>query len=627
MTSTNKLIEIKYLNDSPEYFDCYENLNDFIEEIKEKFSINEKDLKENVIFYIVDDKKKQKIDIFKDYDKFILKNDKMIIYLEMENKNKIISNENKINSNENKKNNFINNNNNNKLITKDQIKTILDKNNENLINNFSTNLNNLNSKINSIEKTMIEINKNIQNVPNLINQTFSIQFPPIEEKINKKLVNLQKMIISLIKNNKNEISNILENFNTNLLNMTVALPNNEKNNNNYDILLENHNKLKEELSNKNKIEAELKTKIKEFEKKIENINLSNKNNENDYVKKMKENLNKIKKFQENEKKMKNEIYLLKEKINNLENSNKNFFEINNENKNNIKNNNNNKNNIKNNNNNNIKNNNNNIKNNNNTINYNNNNNIRSTFNYIKGSKINFSSDSEEKNKINDESSDEKEKIDSDEENENKNNKINNDILNESIKYYYEFVPNENTYFIEKSKLKELNNKSVSYKISIKNKGKNSIPVNSYVANENLVNNNYFKFYGKILKEIKPNETAIVNGKILVNFNDNIKKNYILVLKLYDKDKKEFSDVKFILNINIISNKKSNIIKELTKEQINKIISEIYDKFENNELILRKFDFKNEISNLMKDENFQDFDDFNDLKDKIIDELIDKICSD
>ena len=208
MTSINKLIEIKYLNDSPEYFECYENLNDFIEEIKEKFSINEKDLKENVIFYIVDDKKKQKIDIFKDYDKFILNNNGMIIYLEMENKNKI-SNENKKNSNENKKNNIINNNN-NKLITKEQIKTILDKNNENLINNFSNNLNNLNSKINSIEKTMIEINKNIQNVPNLINQTFSIQFPQIEGKINKKLVNLQKMIIILIKNNKNEISNILE---------------------------------------------------------------------------------------------------------------------------------------------------------------------------------------------------------------------------------------------------------------------------------------------------------------------------------------------------------------------------------------------------------------------------------
>ena len=590
-------------------------MNDFIEEIKEKFSVNEKDLKENVIFYIVDDKKKQKIDIFKDYDKFILNNNGMIIYLEMENKNKIISNENKKNSNENNFNEKKNNNNNNKLITKDQIKqikTILDKNNENLINNFSTNLNNLNSKINSIEKTMIEINKNIQNVPNLINQTFSIQFPQIEGKINKKLVNLQKMIISLIKNNKNEISNILENFNTNLLNMTVALPNNEKNNNNYDILLENHNKLKEELSNKNKIEAELKTKIKEFEKKIENINLSNKNNENDYVKKMKENLNKIKKFQENEKKMKNEIYLLKEKINNLENSNQNFIDVNNnENKNNIKNNNNknNNNNNKNNNNNNnnnIKNNNNNIKNNNNTIN--NNNNKRSTFNYIKSSKINFSSDSEENNKINDESSGEKE-------------------INESIKYYYEFVPNENTYFIEKSKLNELNNKSVSYKISIKNKGKNSIPVNSYVANENLVNNNYFKFYGKILKEIKPNETGIVNGKILVNFNDNIKKNYILVLKLYDKDKKEFSDCKFILNINIISNKKSNIIEKLSNEQINKIISEIYDKFENNELILRKFNFKDEISNLMKDEMFQNFDDFNDLKDKIIDELIDKICSD
>jgi hypothetical protein len=168
---------------------------------------------------------------------------------------------------------------------------------------------------------------------------------------------------------------------------------------------------------------------------------------------------------------------------------------------------------------------------------------------------------------------------------------------------------------------------VNYKISIKNKGKNSIPVNSYVANENLVNNNYFKFYGKILKEIKPNETGIVNGKILVNFNDNIKKNYILVLKLYDKNKKEFSDCKFILNINIISNKKSNIIEKLSNEQINKIISEIYDKFENNELILRKFNFKDEISNLMKDEMFQNFDDFNDLKDKIIDELIDKICSD
>jgi hypothetical protein len=266
MTSTNKLIEIKYLNDSPEYFDCYENLNDFIEEIKEKFSINEKDLKENVIFYIVDDKKKQKIDIFKDYDKFILNNNGIIIYLEMENKNKNISNENKKNSNENKKNNSNNNNNNNKLITKEQIKTILDKNNENLINNFSTNLNNLNSKINSIEKTMIEINKNIQNVPNLINQTFSIQFPQIEDKINKKLINLQKMIINLIKNNKDEINNMLEKFNSDLLNNSVAIFN-EKNNNNYDILLENHNKLKEELSNKNKIEADLKKKIIDFEKK------------------------------------------------------------------------------------------------------------------------------------------------------------------------------------------------------------------------------------------------------------------------------------------------------------------------------------------------------------------------
>ena len=131
MTSINKLIEIKYLNDSTEFFDCYENLDDFVDEIKDRFSLNEKDLKENVIFYYVDEKKKQKIDIFKDYKKFILNNDKMIIYLEIENKN--ISNEKKEISNENKKNS-INNNINNKLsISKDQIKNILEKNNENLI--------------------------------------------------------------------------------------------------------------------------------------------------------------------------------------------------------------------------------------------------------------------------------------------------------------------------------------------------------------------------------------------------------------------------------------------------------------------------------------------------------------
>ena len=103
MTSINKLIEIKYLNDSTEFFDCYENLDDFIEDVKDRFSLNEKDLKENVIFFIVDEKKKQKIDIFKDYKKFILNNDKMIIYLEIENKNKNISNEKKEISNENKK--------------------------------------------------------------------------------------------------------------------------------------------------------------------------------------------------------------------------------------------------------------------------------------------------------------------------------------------------------------------------------------------------------------------------------------------------------------------------------------------------------------------------------------------
>ena len=128
MTSIYKLIEIKYLNDSPEYFDCYDNLNDFIEDIKDRFSINEKYLKENVIFYIVDKNKKQKIDIFKDYNKFILKNDKIIIYLEMENKNKNISNVINENTNENNKNTFNNNNSNNinnKLcssISKEQIK-------------------------------------------------------------------------------------------------------------------------------------------------------------------------------------------------------------------------------------------------------------------------------------------------------------------------------------------------------------------------------------------------------------------------------------------------------------------------------------------------------------------------
>ena len=623
MTSINKLIEIKYLNDSTEFFDCYENLDDFIEDVKDRFSLNEKDLKENVIFFIVDEKKKQKIDIFKDYKKFILNNDKMIIYLEIENKNKNISNEKKEISNENKKNSINNNNINNKLsISKDQIKNILEKNNENLINNFSNNLNNLNSKINSIEKTMIEINKNIQNVPNLINQTFSIQFPQIEDKINKKLINLQKMIINLIKNNKDEINNMLEKFNSDLLNNSVAIFN-EKNNNNYDILLENHNKLKEELSNKNKIEADLKKKIKEFEKKIENINLSNKNKENDYVKKMKDNLNEIKKFRENEKSMKKEIYLLKEKINDLNNLSENFNIDDNNNKTNIKNNKsntNNKNNM--------------IK----SCNVNNNNNNKKTINK---NNININSDSED-DKINDVSSDGKERIneESSEENENNNNnnkinnnnknnnknKISNDILNESIKYEYEFVPKESTYFIEKSKLKEMNNKSVNYKISIKNKGKISIPENSYVCNENLVNNNYFKFFGKVLKEIKPNETGIINGKILVKFDKEIKKNYILVLKLYNKNKKEFSDCKFILNINIVNDKKNNFITELTNEQINKIISEIYENFGGNELILKKFNFKNEISELMKDEDYQNFDDFDDLKEKIIEDLIDKICS-
>ena len=170
----------------------------------------------------------------------------------------------------------------------------------------------------------------------------------------------------------------------------------------------------------------------------------------------------------------------------------------------------------------------------------------------------------------------------------------------------------------------MNNKSLIYKISIKNKGKFSIPENSYVENENLVDNNYFKFYGKVIKEIKPNETGIVNGKIFVNFDNEIKKNYILFLKLYDKNKKEFSDCKFILNINIT---KSNTIKELTNEQINKIVNEISEKFEYNELMLRKYNLKKEISDLMKDEKFQNYDDFYDLKEKILDEMIDKICSD
>ncbi len=169
----------------------------------------------------------------------------------------------------------------------------------------------------------------------------------------------------------------------------------------------------------------------------------------------------------------------------------------------------------------------------------------------------------------------------------------------------------------------MNNKSLSYKISIKNKGKFSIPKNSYVENENLVNNNYFKFYGKVSKEIKPNETCVVKGKIFQNFDNEIKKDYILILKLYDKNKKEFSDCKFILNINI----KSNTIKELTNEQINKIVNEISEKFEYNELILRKYNLKKEISDLMKDEKFQNYDDFDDLKEKILDEMIDKICSD
>ena len=73
-------------------------------------------------------------------------------------------------------------------------------------------------------------------------------------------------------------------------------------------------------------------------------------------------------------------------------------------------------------------------------------------------------------------------------------------------------------------------------------------------------------------------------------------------------------------------KKSNTIKELTNEQINKIINEIYEKFEYNELILRKFNFKKEISDLMKEEKFQNYDDFDDLKEKIIDEMIYIICS-
>ena len=98
------------------------------------------------------------------------------------------------------------------------------------------------------------------------------------------------------------------------------------------------------------------------------------------------------------------------------------------------------------------------------------------------------------------------------------------------------------------------------------------------------------------------------------------------MKLYNKNKKEFSDCKFILNINIVNDKKNNFITELTNEQINKIISEIYEKFSDNQMNLNKFNLKKEISELMKDEDYQNFDDFDDLKEKIIEDLIDKICS-
>ena len=626
MTSTNKLIEIKYINeDTSDFFDCYKNVSDFLEEIKEKFGLTKEDLKENkIIFYLINEKEKKQIDINKDYNKYILNNNEIIINLELENKN---YKKKKQNNNEIIENNNIKNQNKNLLsssIIKDQIKTILDKNNKNLLSNFSDNLNELNTKITSIEKQMIDINKNIQNVPNLLNQTFSVQFPQIEQKISRKIFNFQKMIINLLKNNKNEINNILDNINNNILNTTVNTFNDRNNNNNYDILLENHNKLKNELSNKNKIEADLKTKIKDLEKKIEANNLSQKNKENDYIKKMKDNLNKNKILQENEKKLKNEIYLLKEQINKLNNSNNNFFDIkNSDNKNNGK---------------------------------------KNKNNDSENNSFESVNNSEEKERINSDESDSKE---DDNENNNKinNNKINNNnnknnnknnknndknndnnnnndknndnkkfknIFEESFKYEYEFVPKEITYSIEKSKLKELNNKSVNFNISIKNYGKTPIPINSYIYNENLQNNNnLFKFYCRISKEIKPNKTENFTGKMIIsNNNYEIKQNYRLVLKLYNNSKKEYNDSKCVLNINIINekNKNKSIIKKLNNQQINIIIDEINDFFKDQKNVLNKLDLKQEIEDLMNDENFQNFDSFDDLKEKILGEITDKIYS-
>ena len=630
MTSTNKLIEIKYINeDTSEFFECYKNVSDFLEEIKEKFGLTKEDFKENKItFYYINEKEKKQIDINKDYNKYILNNNEIIINLELENKNykKKTENNNEItienNNTKNTKNNQLKSS-----ITKDQIKTILDKNNKNLLSNFSDNLNELNTKINSIEKQMIDINKNIQNVPNLLNQTFSVQFPQIEQKITRKIITFQKMIVSLLKNNKNEINNILDNINNNILNTTVNTFNDRNNNNNYDILLENHNKLKNELSNKNKIEADLKTKIKDLEKKIEANNLSQKNKENDYIKKMKDNLNKNKILQENEKKLKNEIYLLKEQINKLNNSNNNFFDIkNNDNKNNV---------------------------------------IKNKINDSENNSFESNNNSEEKKRINSDESDSKE---DDNENNNKNNNNNNknnnknndknninknnnnnknnnenndknnknndnkkfkNIFEESFKYEYEFVPKEITYSIEKSKLKELNNKSVNFIISIKNYGKTPIPINSYIYNENMNNNNLFKFYCRINKEIEPNKTEKFNGKIIVSNNNNeIKQNYRLVLKLYNSFKKEYNDSKCVLNINIINekNKNKSIIKKLNNQQIKIIIDEINDFFKDQKNALNKLDLKQEIEDLMDDENFQNFDSFDDLKEKILGEITDKIYS-
>ena len=617
MTSTNKLIEIKYINeDTSEFFECYKNVSDFLEEIKEKFGLTKEDLKSNKItFYYINEKEKKQIDINKDYNKYILNNNEIIINLELENKNykKKTENNNEIITENNTKNNQLKSS-----ITKDQIKTILDKNNKNLLSNFSDNLNELNTKINSIELQMIDINKNIQNVPNLLNQTFSIQFPQIEQKITRKIITFQKMIVSLLKNNKNEINNILDNINNNILNTSVNTFIDRNNNNGYDILLENHNKLKNELSNKNKIEADLKTKIKDLEKKIEANNLSQKNKENDYIKKMKDNLNKNKILQENEKKLKNEIYLLKEQINKLNNSNNNFFDIkNSDNKNNGK------------------------KNKNNDSE---NNSFESVNNSEEKERINSDeSDSKEddnennNNKNNIKNNNNKNNNDKNKNNNNKNNdKNNNDnkkfknIFEESFKYEYEFVPKEITYSIEKSKLKELNNKSVNFPISIKNYGKTPIPINSYIYNENLQNNNnLFKFYCRISKEIKPNKTEKFNGKMIVSNNNNeIKQNYRLVLKLYNNFKKEYNDSKCVLNINIINekNKNKSIIKKLNNQQINIIIDEINDFFKDQKNALNKLDLKQEIEDLMNDENFQNFDSFDDLKEKILGEITDKIYS-